>query len=449
MLSMAVGFLTLFYSRLAPFAAIIDLSNRRTGGRPLPFQPSSFREGSLQSTTNQSKSSTGSNYNVLGSPCTWMANNRCLVCAAYYDNRTGLSITPSVTAVGYRYTRSKDMFQCHLVYSNQSVVVVNTTVNQIWDWQQELYHMAPSLFVCKLPSEEVPNILSLTTMQEIAPKQLPSIIVKYTRTQEHKSPYVRTFAMCVMSPLYNFSDAQALVEFFEMSRILGAEHFTVYTHSVTNSVSKVLNQYIREGVAEVVDWKMPILSDGHSIRYYGQLVAMHDCLYRNMHTVKYLVFNDIDEVIVPRQHNNWTQMMAEVQSAGSFLVRNVFYFTKTEGHSEANIMEGFNRSMIPCPTMRVPKYYQNWYRQKDAYKAKVRSKYMVRPRTIRKLHVHFVLDHLPRYSTYNVPEEVAIVQHYRKPEPPRPPPPLIIPDIKMLDYTPELINAIGEYVCDP
>ncbi len=64
-----------------------------------------------------------------------------------------------------------------------------------------------------------------------------------------------------MSLLYNFSDAQALAEFFEMNRILGAEHFTVYTHSITDSVSKVLKEYIREGVAEVVDCKMPILSD--------------------------------------------------------------------------------------------------------------------------------------------------------------------------------------------
>ncbi len=68
---------------------------------------------------------------------------------------------------------------------NQSVVVVNTTVDQIWDWRQQLYRMAPSLFVCKLPSEEVPNTFPLTTMQENVPlmEQLPSIIVRYTRTQ--------------------------------------------------------------------------------------------------------------------------------------------------------------------------------------------------------------------------------------------------------------------------
>ncbi len=109
-----------------------------------------------------------------------MANDQCLVCAAYYDNRTGLSITPSVTAVGYRFWRSEQTFQCHLVYSNRSVVVVNTTVDQICDWRQQLYRMAPSLFVCKLPLEEVPNTFSLTTMQENVPlmEQLPSTIVR-------------------------------------------------------------------------------------------------------------------------------------------------------------------------------------------------------------------------------------------------------------------------------
>ncbi len=113
MLSMLVGFLlTLFYSRSTPFTAMIDLSTPIRGW-PSPFQPNSVRGGTSQSTTNQSMNITGSNYNISGSPCTWMANDQCLVCAAYYDNRTGLSITPSVTAVGYRFWRSEQKFQCH------------------------------------------------------------------------------------------------------------------------------------------------------------------------------------------------------------------------------------------------------------------------------------------------------------------------------------------------
>ncbi len=111
-----------------------------------------------------------------------------------------------------------------------------------------------------------------------------------------------------------------------------------------------------------------------------------------MHTVKYLYFNDVDEVIVPRQDKNWAQMMAKIdcQSAGSFLAKNVFYFT---GPSGAKLMKGFNLSMVPCPRMNVLKYYQMWYRAKDAL-PRTRSKYMVKPTTIFRLLIHFVYAHL-------------------------------------------------------
>ncbi len=389
-----------------------------------------------------------SSYNISGSLCTWMANNQCLVCAAYYDNRSGLSITPSVIVIGFRLWWSKQAFRCHMVYSNQSVVIVNATVDRIDHYIHTEYDLEPTLFVCKVPSGEVPTIFSLTTTEEnvTTTQQLPFIMVKDTKPQSATTKVI--FAVCLMSPLYNFGDAQALVEFFEMNRILGAEYFTVYTHSITDSVSKVLNQYVREGVVEVIDWKINTMTEGHSLFYYGQYVIMHDCLYRNMHTAKYLHFNDADEVTVPRQDKNWTQLMAKVDnpSVGSFLSKNVFYFTPEKGPSGTKLMEGFNYSMLPCPTIKVPRYYLMWLRTQNALQPGERSKCMVKPMTIYRLAVHFVFGHLPGYSTYNFPEGVAIIQHYRNWANYSN---IHLPDRKMLDYAPEFMNALGKYLCVP
>ncbi len=78
-----------------------------------------------------------------------------------------------------------------------------------------------------------------------------------------------------MIPLHNFTSDQVLVEFIEMNRILGAGHFTVYIHSITDSVSRVLNPYVHEGVVINVNWKINT-GTGHLFPNYGQHVLMHN-----------------------------------------------------------------------------------------------------------------------------------------------------------------------------
>ncbi len=226
-----------------------------------------------------------------------------------------------------------------------------------------------------------------------------------------------------------------------MNRILGAEHFTVYVHSVTTDVYRMLQRYVSEGLIEVVDWRID--TDRYVVEYYGQHTAIIDCLYRNMYATKYLIFNDADEVIIPRQEKNWKLMIAkkDKDTTGSFLVKNVFY---CEPKNNQGAMEGFNYSLVPCNTMRIPSYYQRWFRQMHVFEYKVRSKLIVKPKTIDRLLVHSVRDHLPGFSTYKVPAEVALVQHYRdfncySEE--------LQPDLRMLEYAPELTKAVGKYLC--
>jgi hypothetical protein len=45
------------------------------------------------------------------------------------------------------------------------------------------------------------------------------------------------------------------------------------------------------------------------IHYFAQLAALNDCLYRNMYVSKYVVFQDLDEFIIPRKQLTWTDML--------------------------------------------------------------------------------------------------------------------------------------------
>ena len=83
---------------------------------------------------------------------------------------------------------------------------------------------------------------------------------------------------------------------------------TMYIHRASEDAMKVLRDYEREGVLEILDWKLSSKAVNNAY-YYAECLSVIDCLYRNMYRVEYLVFTDLDEIIVPQQHRNWKEMM--------------------------------------------------------------------------------------------------------------------------------------------
>ncbi len=44
-----------------------------------------------------------------------------------------------------------------------------------------------------------------------------------------------------------------------------------------------------------------------------ELAELNDCLYRNLYKYEYLGVFDIDEIIVPKNAYNWSQMISEIK----------------------------------------------------------------------------------------------------------------------------------------
>lgn len=127
------------------------------------------------------------------------------------------------------------------------------------------------------------------------------------------------FAVCV-PPLFGDISAATLVQFVELSRLLGANHVVFYVveqqwraeppytewispsstgRPVSEVVRQVLDRYATLGLVTTVKWQLPA-AVADSIWYGGQLIAVNDCLYRTSHAFRYVVFNDLDEFVVPR-----------------------------------------------------------------------------------------------------------------------------------------------------
>ena len=137
------------------------------------------------------------------------------------------------------------------------------------------------------------------------------------RNSSGHKPYSK-FTVCV-PPINNyFNDYHRFVEMVELNRLLGADRFVFYNHSIGRDLNTIIHNYIKRSKALflIKSWRLPpnvmnITLRSH-VHYFGQLVATNDCLYETKSTSQYTVFSDLDEFIIPKlPHTKWADMLSQ------------------------------------------------------------------------------------------------------------------------------------------
>ena len=219
------------------------------------------------------------------------------------------------------------------------------------------------------------------------------------------------FTIC-LGPLFNISKANSLIEFIEMHRILGVEKFAFYDHNIRTKVLEHLKFYTRNGIVEVLPWKIP--HDGRGIYYQGQIGMLNECLYRYMFRTKYIAFIDLDERIIPKQDFTWTELIYRLEQNISqemrsetcgFSFRNVFFNTKWPDDKESPLNQN---SSVRIQTLMKTR------RQVFIQAHTVRSKAIVNARMVDLMTVHYVqISYNSKSQMYVVHPSVAALPHYR------------------------------------
>ena len=57
-----------------------------------------------------------------------------------------------------------------------------------------------------------------------------------------------------------------------------------------------------------------------------ELIGYYDCFYKNMYKYKYIGVFDIDELIVPSNADNWTQMIDNIRVCFALKLNKLIYF---------------------------------------------------------------------------------------------------------------------------
>ena len=257
--------------------------------------------------------------------------------------------------------------------------------------------------------------------------QLPNNVMKVVNNEIDMKPD-QDFTVCVTPFNFQFNNANQLTEFIEANRMFGAQKFVFYNHSTGRDVDRYLGMYANTGLVEIVPWRVPVAVDvwppdpkeEPEIHYFAQLASLNDCLYRNMFRSRFIIFCDLDEIVVPRSANSWLTMLnnitADWQRAftlnnkkvfpGAYLIQNVFFYTDWPDDDESSVKNAHDLSLVTLlKTKRQEKPY-SWY---------IRSKYIVWSRMTSMISVHSVLDFIDDSQVMHVmvSEKHALLHHYR------------------------------------
>ena len=377
------------------------------------------------------------------------------VLSAYYEERPSM-LGPSVLIIGYQDKSYNESLNCFAVFPDESVrcsPVETRAIDQCNRFAKRGY-MSETFYTCRLWLESgspitIPRTVALSHNSSCDLLVSASVSVSWRPKDNESASGSRPFGVCLQTPIYKLRSVQVVVDFIEMSRLLGAETFTLYVINVGTSVDRrVLAQlkqaYAEEGILEVVELQ-GVFEMERPLHYYGELRAINDCLYRNMYRSSYLVFQDLDEMIVPRKHQTWLEAIQEMDpnSAKSGYVFKNMYMTATK----PSTLIKYVRYQQQCKQMKMPLYLRNLDRANCDYPHFQRSKYIARPELIHDLDIHGICTPVKGYWQYYVPGDIGGNFHYRFRTDSTCQSPTTELDLKMLNYSSALLNSVTRKIC--
>ncbi|XP_053552186.1 glycosyltransferase family 92 protein F13G3.3-like [Bombina bombina] len=366
-------------------------------------------------------------------------DSRTFVIAPYYDNREKDQIRILSIIHSKEVKNLYCLFCCTL---NNLTHISKAEIDLHEDRFGFPYGLAD--VICPEPPGCEPNYISLHQSPDKDITHQPKFRIK----NREPGVFTANFTVCISTMFGNYSNTLQFIQTIEMYKLLGAQRVMIYLHSCSPQMEEVLKYYIKEGVVEVVPWPIdrylkPSKSwlypnDDTHIGYYGQVTTLNDCIYRNMYRSKFVLLNDIDEIILPFKHDNWDSMMESLEKqhpeVGIFLFENhIFPITVTTDGHFSDISNWIN-----VPGINIMQHVHREPDRPDFFNAK---KMIVNPRKVIQTSVHSALKsygHSKEIST-----ETALVYHCRGPLQAKLPKESLIEDKTIWRYSNSLIRNVN------
>ncbi|XP_062253458.1 uncharacterized protein LOC133962039 [Platichthys flesus] len=302
--------------------------------------------------------------------------------------------------------------------------------------------------MCPIPENCNATHVTLLTQPEsgIAPKQIWLPIRNRKTNMDEKEKLQFNFTVCISNLFGDYNNVLQFAQTLEMYRLLGVGRVVIYNTSCGPELDRLLQIYSQDGFLEIVQWPIHqhlvpstgwLFSEhGGDVHYFGQLATLNECIYRSMERSRYVLLNDIDEIIMPYQHDNLMSMMNMLQeqqpNAGVFVIENHFFPKKPfEGDKPG-----------PLPQWRgVPGFniMEHIYREEPDRTKYLPNKLIVKPRAVEQTSVHEVLKQFK--ETFKVPFEVCRIINCRMTYPKSRLEQLRV-DTRLWDFSDDLLTSV-------
>uniref|UniRef100_S4RHA0 Glycosyltransferase family 92 protein n=1 Tax=Petromyzon marinus TaxID=7757 RepID=S4RHA0_PETMA len=223
------------------------------------------------------------------------------------------------------------------------------------------------------------------------------------------------FGVCISTLFGGYDNVLQFAQAVELYRLLGASIVTVYSRGCGPMLARLLAHYEAAGIVEVVPWPigvhlqpssgwMPDVDPG-DVHYHGQTAALNDCLYRRMGDTRYLATTDIDEVIVPLQHEDWAGLMKALESRYRVSVFHFRNYVFPHSARDATLHATYSARWRGVPGHDILTHVLHEPPTPDS------TKMMVEARRVVRVSVHSVLRSLRGQQI--VPTNAARMFHFR------------------------------------
>ncbi|XP_018006564.1 uncharacterized protein LOC108664482 [Hyalella azteca] len=320
-------------------------------------------------------------------------------------------------------SNSDDGLMCHFWFPERKLpTLVIAELKEIWI--QEFHSHPPAdtyhsyLISCPVPHEfkitnTMPSHVSVSTTEcDSLSNFLP--VQKEGLSDVRRRLPKRQYLVCVKGLNFIEDISYRLIEWVELILILGATKIDFYVYHVHEATWNVLRYYEATGVAQIISMTLPgdqpnepdartrYLKEDVWQKRRNELVTYNDCLYRNMYLYNFIIPLDIDEVPVPVQEKNWSDMFHRMFKSDPFLLKkyssfsapNSFFFTKWNQtlpglSTESNLKEQ--------PTTKKTNLFLNIHNYREKFNTKAQYEEEM---TRRKFHM---LNHRMRSTNFSRP----------------------------------------------
>ena len=221
----------------------------------------------------------------------------------------------------------------------------------------------------------------------------------------------RDFAVCVSVCYGKEWDVYKIIEWMELLKIIGVSKVGIYNNTLGSEASRIFQYYDSHGFVDFrQSWNF--LSDpGVLTSHLHWSPVINDCIYRNMYSFNKIIVIDLDEIILPKNVYNLSQLLLDIDKnqvqndhpARSYTFRNDYFFYDIRRKDDS--MPKYIKMLTH--RWRLPPSNQGYS-----------AKSIISPLACTHMHNHYCWGYTKQYlgkgHHVEVEPRFAVNQHYKK-----------------------------------